>query len=141
MGLLGLQEAYMIRYEAEETLLLVGTMVGFLVTTVLLRILHPTWTLQFAAVTYGLLLLATLVLPFVLHRDIVGRILLHCAAVLLGVCIAVFFLDQNHRWAYMAGALLFVVLMLAGLAYPDRRWHLHVRTSEQQTSTTEGPED
>ena len=141
MGLLGLQEACMIRYEAEETVLLVGTMVGFLVTTVLLRIMHPTWILQFAAVTYGLLLLGTLMLPFVLHRDIVGRILLHCTAVLLGVCVAVVFIDRKHLWAYVAGALLFVVLALAGLAYSDRRWPLHARTPEQQTSTTEGPEE
>lgn len=130
----------MTRHNVEETLGLAGTTVGFLVTNVLLRRFRPPWTLQFAVVTFGLLLFVLLLL-LVVHRGTVWQILVYCMAVLLGVYVAVFFIDHRHVWDYLGGALLFAVLALAELAYLDRRERLHARTSEQQTSTTEDSEE
>jgi hypothetical protein len=130
-----------IRYKAQEALSLADTVVGFLVTYVLMWRFRPAWTLQFAAVTYGLLLLGTVLLPFMFHRDVVGHFLMHGTAVRLGVCMAVFFIDHKHLWAWIAGALLYIVLMFAGLMYADRRWPPHARTSEQQSPSTENSEE
>jgi hypothetical protein len=124
----------------DEALVTASTLVSFLVTVVLLLRLHPAWTLQLAVVTYGLLLLDTLLVPL-LRNSVLWLLPVHGMAVLIGVYGALLLVDHQHLWVYLAGLLLFVLFAFLHMAYFDRRWHHHARSSDQHTSTTESTED